>query len=365
MATNTPVAVSMDDAIKVKPRELRVLLLAAYEARLPVLITGAPGGGKTSIFTQTAAELGFDLVLEHPAVSDPVDYKGFPMPPAPGENVARFVPLGNLGKILNATRPTVWAFDDLGQAPPSVQAACMQVFLAREINGHKIPDCVTFVAATNRRIDRAGVSGILEPVKSRFVTIVELIDDLDDWCKWAMQAGISVKLIAFQRFRGKNNDGGLLSKFTPTADLTNSPLPRTWENLSKLEALKLPQVLEAKTFAGAVGAAAANEYLTFRKLYASLASIDHILMDPKKAKLPTRVDELYAVTVGLAARAEVGNFDRIATYANRLITEANNGEFAALLVRDSVRKNEDIISTDAYIALQTGPLGQLLSGNEG
>ena len=65
--------------------------------------------------------------------------------------------------------------DDLGQAPMSVQAAAMQLILARRINGFKISDKVIFMAATNRREDKAGVTGILEPVKSRFAWIVELV----------------------------------------------------------------------------------------------------------------------------------------------------------------------------------------------
>ncbi len=75
---------------------------------------------------------------------------------------------------MTATKLTACFIDDLGQATPAVQAAAMQLILARTLNGHRVSDHVVFIAATNRRTDRAGVSGILEPVKSRFATLVEL-----------------------------------------------------------------------------------------------------------------------------------------------------------------------------------------------
>ena len=75
--------------------------------------------------------------------------------------------------------------DDLGQAPPAVQAAAMQLILARRINGSLVSDEVCFVAATNRKNDKAGVARILEPVKSRFAAIVELTPCVEEWATWA------------------------------------------------------------------------------------------------------------------------------------------------------------------------------------
>src|SRR5690606_27326440 len=95
-----------------------------------------------------------------------------------------------------------WFLDDLGQASPMVQAAYMQLLLARRIDGHVLPDCVTFVAASNRKQDRAGVSGLLEPVKSRFTCIMEIEPDLDSWIDWALGEGLPAELIAFLQFRG-------------------------------------------------------------------------------------------------------------------------------------------------------------------
>jgi hypothetical protein len=342
--------------MSVNPKQLSELLAAMIPARLPLLVTGAPGVGKSDIISQSAHEAQADLIISHPAVADPTDFKGLPWP-VQGADSATFLPFGELSKAINATRSTVWFFDDLGQASPAVQAACMQLFLARRVNGHVLPDCVTFVGATNRRTDRAGVSGILEPVKSRFAAIVELEADTDSWCQWAFNHSVSPTLIAFLRFKPD-----MLCAFAATADLTNSPVPRTWGHVAKLEALNLSPIIESAAFAGAVGEGAAIEYIAFRKMARSLTSIDAILLNPDKVKIPSNIDELYATTIGLASRANETNFPRIATYANRLVTEVDKGEFAALLVRDAIRRDEKIQYTDAFVRLNSGEFGQLISG---
>ncbi len=344
--------------MSVTPKQLTELLSKMIPARLPVLITGAPGVGKSDIVAQSAQMAGAELLISHPAVADPTDAKGLPWPKT-GADEATFLPFGELARALKATSPTVWLLDDLGQAPPAVQASYMQLLLARRVNGHVLPDCVTFIAATNRRTDRAGVSGILEPVKSRFASIVELEPTIDDWCGWAYANGISPTLIAFLRYRSP-----LLCDFKASADLTNSPVPRTWAHLAKLEALSLPPAIESEAMAGAVGEGAALEYLAFRSMANSLVNLDAILFDPDRAPIPSKSNELYATVVGLAGRANAGNFARIATYATRLAVEADKGEFAVLLIRDAQRRDPKITYTDSFVRMASGPIGALISGRD-
>lgn len=336
-----------------KPTDLRTLLAAAIGARLPVLITGAPGIGKSDIVDGARLDADADLILSHPAVEDPTDSKGLPWMT---NGQATFHPFGDLRRAVDATRPTVWFFDDLGQASPAVQAAKMQLLLARQVNGHVLPDCVTFIAATNRRIDRAGVSGILEPVKSRFATIVELTADLNDWCDWAIGHNVPAELIAFLRFRPD-----LLSAFVPTADLQNSPSPRTWSHVGRLLALNLPATLQAHAIAGAVGPTAGTEFCAFLQMYRELPSVDAILTNPLNPVIPDRPGTLYALCGALAYRATAANFARIGTFADRLLAD-RKGEFGALLVRDAIRRSPDLIHTPAYVRLSCGELGRLITG---
>src|SRR3990167_5620340 len=198
-----------------KPRELAETLSYMIPARLPVLIVGAPGIGKSDLVARAALRTHYTLIISHPVVNDPTDAKGLPWPDREAQS-ARFLPFGDLARALAAIEPTVWFLDDLGQATPAVQASYMQLLLARLIGDHVLPDCISFIAASNRRTDRAGVSGLLEPVKSRFTAILDLDPDLDDWSEWALANQVRPELLAFLRFRPD-----LLHNFRPSLDLVN------------------------------------------------------------------------------------------------------------------------------------------------
>lgn len=340
-----------------RPADVTTFLAKAIPARQPILLTGAPGVGKSDLVAQAAQQAKADIILSHPVVSDPTDAKGLPWI-TEDRMSATFLPFGELCDAINATRLTVWFLDDLGQASPAVQASFMQLLLARRVNGHILPDCITFVAATNRRTDRAGVQGILEPVKSRFASIIPVDVDLEDWTNWAIDNAIPAEVIAFLRFRPE-----LLHQFNPTADLTNSPCPRTWVNAAKLLALQLPMSIELSAIAGAIGEGPAGEFVSFLRMFRELPNLDAILLDPMSAQIPDSPSTLYAVCTGLATKATATNFARIVQYCDRLY-RANHAEFAALLLRDCVRRDSKVCNTSAFQKLTASPLGKLMLGEK-
>jgi len=318
-----------------KPKDLSQLLSTTIPARLPVLIKGAPGVGKTDIVTQACKDTGTTLLISHPVVDEPIDYKGLP---AIRDDHAEFLPFGALRRLIETKDPLVYFMDDLGQAPPTVQAAAMQLILARRINGFQVSDDVTFLAATNRKQDKAGVSGILEPVKSRFVSIVELEPDVDDWVIWASMNNLPPELIAFIRFRPQ-----LLFDFTPTVDMSNSPCPRTVHNVGKLMQLGLSQKLEFEAYAGAAGEGFAAELMGFLQIFRHLPDPKLILFNPDGAQIPDDPATIYAIIGALSRLAKPENMDALVSYANRLPEE-----FSVLLMTDAEKRNPSIINTRAY-----------------
>lgn len=338
-----------------RPAHLIDFAVEMIRSRSPLLVTGAPGLGKSDIIAEAARLAEAEMIISHPAVADPTDAKGLPWVAKDGMS-ATFLPFGELSRATRATKSTVWFLDDLGQAPAAVQASFMQLLLARRVNEHHLPDCVTFIAATNRRTDRAGVSGILEPVKSRFVSIVNLEANEEDWVKWAMGHGITEHVIAFIRFRKD-----LLSKFEASADLTNSPVPRTWAHASKILGMNLSPVVQSAALAGAIGEGACVEFLSFLKLYQELPNIELILKDPKKTEIPTNPAILYAVVTALGMKCDDKNFSNISVYAERLMKK-DKGEFAALLLKDCMVKCEAVADTKAFEGLATTGLGSLIAG---
>jgi hypothetical protein len=345
--------------ITLNATQLTSLLAETIPAKIPVLVQGAPGIGKSDVLTQAAADADADLILSHPAVSDPTDVKGLPwIVKGKHGDSAMFLPFGELERAISAKKTTVWFLDDLGQASPAVQASYMQLLLARQVNGHAISDHIVFVAATNRRTDRAGVSGILEPVKSRFGTIVELEPDLDSWCNWAIDHNVNPLLIAFLRFKPD-----LLCKFSATNDLSNSPVPRTWSHVNRLLTLSLTPTVQNVAIAGAVGEGAATEFAAFQKLWAQLPNIDQILIDPSSVPVPKNPAVLYSLAAALATKATPQNFARIASYVNKMV-DAGSAEFGVLCVRDCLRRDNSLTQSSAFVKLATGELGRLISGKD-
>lgn len=343
------------NALVLKPNQLSMLLSKSIAAKLPIMITGAPGIGKTDIVHAASNAANADCIVMHPVVSDPTDFKGMPWVK---DGVAEFLPFGDLNRLMHADKLTLCFMDDVGQASNAVQAALMQLVLARQINGQKISDQVVFVTATNRRTDRAGVSGILEPLKSRFVTIVELVPDLKDWITWALspEANIVPQIIAYLRLRPEH-----LSDFRPTSDLVNSPSPRTWSHLSKLISLDLPQTMRLQAYAGAIGEPTAVEFASFERVWQSMVSPDVVLSNPKAAPIPSEPSALYALATALAMRVTKDSMQRYVTYIDRLIGD-NKAEFAAVSMQTAITRDQNLANTGAYIQAMAGSLGKLMIG---
>jgi hypothetical protein len=324
-----------------KPIELSNLLTFAIKNNFPILIKGKPGIGKSDIVAGAAKEAKAKLIISHPVVSDPTDYKGLPFLGKDG--IAHFTPFGELNELLTAEEPTVFFLDDLGQAPASVQAACMQLILARRINGHIVSDTVTFIAATNRKEDKAGVSGLLEPIKSRFASIVELEVNVEDWVKWALENNMPVDLISFIRFRP-----AMLEKFDATKDITNSPSPRTVANVGRLQNAGIDRSIEFEVFKGAAGEGFAAEYMGFLKFARNIPNIDQIILNPKQAEITKEPAVQYALAGALASRVNPQNQEAIITYMNRLPKE-----IGVVCMKDMATRDKNLCMQKPYIKWAT------------
>ena len=297
-----------------RPKELSRFLSFAFPAKENVLIKGKPGIGKSDIVAKAAADADFELIISHPVVSDPTDYKGMPFV---RNNVADFLPFGELNKIIEANKPTVYFLDDLGQASPSVQAACMQLLLARRINNFKVSDHVTFVAATNRKEDKAGVSGILEPVKSRFASIVDLNVSTDDWCEWAVINNMPHELISFLRFRPD-----LLDKdVPPSKDIVNNASPRTVAALGRLQSKGVPIDLRFEVFKGAAGEGFTTEYLAYLANFSQLPTIQQIIADPDSIYISSDPSVLFALSGLVSSKINKDNCEPLIKFVERFPVE--------------------------------------------
>src|ERR1700730_4770334 len=204
--------------------------------------------------------------------------------------------------------------DELNRAPQLVQNACLQLALERQGGEYSLPDGWSVVAAGNPDTHR-GVTRMSEALANRFVHLA-IAPDLDDWTRWAISADVRPELIAFVRFRPE-----LLHSYDPKSTEKAYPSPRSWEFVSQILNASPPVSVEHALYAGTVGEGPAGELVGFLDVYRQLPSIDGILMNPKKAKVPEEPGALFAVSAALARKSTEGNFDRVMTYADRMPPE--------------------------------------------
>lgn len=324
-----------------RPSELKKALEFSLVNNFPLLIKGQPGIGKSEIVIQACKAVQYEWLIMHPVVSDPTDFKGMPwvVIGKNGENEAIFIPIGELKRLLTATKPLVVFLDDLGQSTPAVQSAVMQLILARQINGHKISEHVRFVAATNRREDRANVSGILEPVKSRFASIVQLEVDYDEWVGWAYENGLPSELISFIQFRPK-----MLNDFKASRDIENSPCPRTVTFAGKMLKAGVPDGIRFEMIKGAAGEAFAVEFEAYRKVYLNLPSIHQIEGDPQNTSIPDEISARFAITGLLTERMNNQNIGAFMTYLKRI-----GEEMLVSAMMNASKKNPNLMSSPEFL----------------
>lgn len=217
---------------------------------------------------------------------------------------------------------------------------CMQLIHAK----NNISPFVTFIAATNRREDKAGVSGLLEPVKSRFASIVSLEPNANDLVAWGYNNGMHHDVLSFILYRP-----ALVLDFKPSFEMINSSCPRTLFNLSELHKLNLEEEVAFEAYKGAVGEGAASEFISFIELKAKLPNIDHAIANPNTVTIPMDPGILHVFIGQLVHKSNKTNINNIITIANRM-----DPDFGVTLISSCVRKtpslseNIDVINYQIY-----------------
>ena len=107
-------------------------------ARVPMLLWGAPGVGKTTVVRQLAenSQLPCELVIA--SIREPADFSGLPVVGADGRSV-HLAPPAWATRLAEAGRGLLF-LDEISTAPPAVQAALMRVVLERTVGELQLPE---------------------------------------------------------------------------------------------------------------------------------------------------------------------------------------------------------------------------------
>lgn len=281
-----------------------------------VLVIGPPGVGKTSAGFDAAKRLGWQLpMLRHPAVEENTEVRGAPwITVEEGKPRARMHPFEDLYALLTAEAPLLVMLEDVIQAPTPTQCAYMQLLgPTRCLDGKRISPHVRFMGTSNRAQDRAGGVRMIEPLKDRWGTILELAFDAAVTSEHFSSKGLDPRLGGLIRFQPD------LFKWKPTPELEKTPTPRSAERFGRYLALGASEA----SLSGCCGPGFYAAWIGWCEVYSRVVPFENIIAAPKTAPVPKEGDcgLLYATAAMIANRVRKETAEAVATYLARLPRE--------------------------------------------
>jgi MoxR-like ATPase len=319
-----------------KPSAIGTALETLIKIRQPCFVWGPPGIGKSQKIRQVCDKMGYKLLDIRATLLDPVDLRGLPTISQDNGQTVKWHPPGFLPAPEDGK--AVILLDELNSAPPSVQAACYQLVLDRQIGEYTLPDDCVVLAAGNRETDRAVTHRMPSALANRFVHLY-LEPDFKDWKNWAVENEIAPEVIAALTFRPE-----LLNQFDPKKNDKAFPSSRTWEFVSNIIKSNPYKDVLFPLLVGTVGEGAAIELISFLEVWRSLPDPRVVIQSPETAEVPDDPATLYAICGALSSIVDTKNFSNIKMYADRL-----PAEYSVLLILDCTKKNQAVCNTDAYI----------------
>jgi len=279
-------------------KELREVIKIHFEKKVPLLIYGHPGIGKSQITRETAEELGVEFIDLRLSLLDPTDLRGFPYVDKE-KNITRwsipeFLPQGN------SEKGGILMLDEINLAPPMVQNASYQLILDRRLGEYVLPPNWSIVAAGNLLSKEGYITQIRSALLSRF-SVVELeIPTAKDWVmEYGIPRGIDGRIITYLIAHP--------DKIYEESTLKNSnfPNPRNWEFLSKL-IKDVPA--DSPTFyqlvVSRLGFGVGDDFIAFLKIKIPW---EDWLDENKQPQLPDSLDKRCALIAILGSASERKN----------------------------------------------------------
>ena len=288
-------------------------LSLSVAARIPVLLWGPPGTGKSSAVAALCRALDIPHEVVIASIREPSDFGGLPV--IDGDEV-KFAPPRWARRLAEAGTGVLF-LDEISTAPPAVQAALLRVVLERVVGDLALPDKIAIVAAANPPGQAADGWDLSAPLANRFCHLDWEVDPtsvatglvagfrspdvptLPDG--WENQVSLTAALVGgFLGVRrslviAPPNERALAGRAWPS--------PRTWEMVSRL--LAAAQAVDASMEAkrnlviGCVGNGAGLEFLTWLEEL-DLPDPESALRNPESVEFPDRGDRLYAALSALA-----------------------------------------------------------------
>jgi hypothetical protein len=305
----------------------------ALVKRKRVLAKGPPGTGKTFEFMRCARAVGYDYIGICSPTQSPVKIGGYPRPPLSEGGDATHALFDGIARAFRATKPTLLHFRDLGMANGETLKAIVDLVQFGTIDNRQLPEDVVIGADTNDVGQGAGVEGLIEPLKSRFHTIISIETNVEDVVQYGLARGWPPDLLAYL-----SNAPKAVHDWKPTKSIMNDgSCPRGWEYVAEWIRDGFDDL---EVIGGAVGKGRAQQYLAFRKLASELPDVDDIIANPTTAPVPPNPSASWFVAMALASRMDGKTFGTILKYLQRMPQL-----FRAFAIRSAVKA--EILKTSA------------------
>jgi len=338
----------------------------AVAARVPVLLWGAPGTGKTATIRAMAENMGWPCETVIASIREPSDFAGLPV--VVGDGV-RFAPPGWARRLAETGRGLLF-LDELSTAPPAVQAALLRVVLERVVGDLALPDAVSVVAAANPPEQAADGWDLSAPLANRLCHLAWDVDPraiaeglAGGWAApvvpalpdgWEAGLGVARSLVAaFLHVRPA-------LACAPPSDATSAgrgwPSPRTWDMTARLwaaaEAAGVSGEAASALVRGSVGEGAGVEFLAW-VAEMDLPDPELALADPDSFVLPRRGDRAYAAVAAVAAVVSADPTPERWAAGWRVLAKAATGapDVAAVAARTLARCRPDGTALPAEVRL--------------
>lgn len=292
------------------------VLLASMKARMPAVLVGPPGVGKTAKLYDLARRMGYELITLVGSQLDPTDIVGLPKgellgKTEEGEDVFGTVNLSPWWQVrILLHRKVILFLDEMSNTSSATRASMLTMLQSREFpNGQKMPPETIIVGAMNPTDQAADGYDLDNPTTNR-INFIVWAPSVAEWKAGMLRAwGKKVSPLELT-WRARivsfiEDTPGLLQKLpepveSPEAFGVNPgdasemevlryawPSRRSWDNLSRVLAQAGDNTMVQDTIAqGVVGYEATSKFRDWLKRNSQL-SPDELLADPKNVNWKT------------------------------------------------------------------------------
>jgi hypothetical protein len=345
-----------------------VAYAACTAANVNVLLQGHPGQGKSARIKQVQEQWGRHVEVIVGSSREATDYLGVPVEVS-GE--VEYVPFGWTSRLNKAKKGSL-VLDEFNLGSDSAIRAQLRVLQERYVGDTKLKDTVAITAIMNPPESSAGGMDLQAPVSNRFIHLAWDFD-ADMWMDGLLNGFENVHtpklsdLLSPNSVQEKIRLAAMAAQFhTATGNLYLIPTPptdpvaagkpwaspRSWTNAINAMSFVPQNNVAARTLIlnGAVGAATAQEFLTFIANN-DLPNPADVIANPHAIDWDMRADKSFAITRAIASYVRMNvkaDKDLWSKAAEALAVCASNGKpdvaHAALQSMMTSRPKDAILS---------------------